>query len=84
MVPARKLVALVLLTLFWGINWPVMKLSLREITPLYFRAITVTGEQPHAQDLAAVVLIILALSAALLPRRDQALIENGVKSVSRS
>lgn len=43
MVPARKLVALVLLTLFWGINWPVMKLSLREITPLYFRAITVTG-----------------------------------------
>ncbi len=27
----------------WGINWPMMKLSLREVTPLYFRAITMTG-----------------------------------------
>jgi drug/metabolite transporter (DMT)-like permease len=27
----------------WGINWPMMKLSLREITPLYFRALTMTG-----------------------------------------
>ena len=26
----------------WGLNWPMMKLSLREITPLYFRAITMS------------------------------------------
>jgi len=43
LLPARTLVALVLLTLFWGMNWPIMKLSLREMSPLYFRALTVTG-----------------------------------------
>ncbi len=36
----RQLVALVLLTLMWGLNWPVMKLSLRELWPLHFRALT--------------------------------------------
>jgi drug/metabolite transporter (DMT)-like permease len=40
---ARSLAALALLTLFWGLNWPVMKFSLRELTPLYFRAITMSG-----------------------------------------
>ncbi len=34
---------LVLLTLMWGVNWPVMKYSLREITPLWFRAVTMLG-----------------------------------------
>lgn len=43
MLPARNLVALILLTLMWGVNWPVMKISLREMTPLYFRALTMTG-----------------------------------------
>lgn len=43
MVPARKLLALALLTLFWGVNWPVMKLAMRELTPLYFRALTLSG-----------------------------------------
>ena len=42
MISRRQLLALVALTLMWGINWPMMKLSLREITPLYFRAITMT------------------------------------------
>jgi drug/metabolite transporter (DMT)-like permease len=32
----------VALTLMWGVNWPMMKLSLREMTPLYFRAATMT------------------------------------------
>ena len=27
--------ALVALTLMWGVNWPMMKLSLRELTPLW-------------------------------------------------
>jgi drug/metabolite transporter (DMT)-like permease len=39
----RQVWGLVALTLMWGINWPMMKLSLREITPLYFRALTMTG-----------------------------------------
>ncbi|MGA1725748.1 MAG: DMT family transporter, partial [Burkholderiaceae bacterium] len=34
--------ALIGLTIFWGMNWPMMKLSLQQITPLYFRAITMT------------------------------------------
>jgi drug/metabolite transporter (DMT)-like permease len=36
------LLALVALTLMWGVNWPMMKLSLRELTPLYFRALTMS------------------------------------------
>ncbi|MCP5267478.1 MAG: EamA family transporter [Zoogloeaceae bacterium] len=43
MMPARNLIALALLTLMWGVNWPVMKLGLRELSPLYFRALTMTG-----------------------------------------
>jgi len=39
----RQLWALVALTLMWGINWPMMKFSLREMSPLYFRALTMTG-----------------------------------------
>ena len=37
-----QLLALVALTLMWGVNWPMMKLSLRELTPLYFRALTMS------------------------------------------
>jgi len=37
------LVGLVGLTLAWGLNWPIMKFSLRELSPLYFRATTMTG-----------------------------------------
>jgi drug/metabolite transporter (DMT)-like permease len=33
---------LIALTLMWGLNWPIMKLSLREMSPLYFRALTMT------------------------------------------
>jgi drug/metabolite transporter (DMT)-like permease len=39
----RQLLALVGLTLMWGINWPMMKFSLRELSPMYFRALTMTG-----------------------------------------
>lgn len=42
MVSRRQLWALVALTLMWGINWPMMKLSLRELSPLYFRALTMS------------------------------------------
>lgn len=43
MLTGRQLGALVFLTLMWGLNWPMMKFSLRELTPLYFRAVTMTG-----------------------------------------
>ncbi|HTN49126.1 MAG TPA: DMT family transporter [Burkholderiaceae bacterium] len=39
----RALFGLVAITLIWGVNWPLMKFSLRELTPLYFRSITMTG-----------------------------------------
>lgn len=42
MISRRQLLALVILTLMWGINWPMMKLSLREMSPLYFRALTMS------------------------------------------
>ena len=40
MLNRRQLWALVALTIVWGVNWPVMKLTLQEITPLFFRAST--------------------------------------------
>lgn len=40
MLNRRQLWALVGLTLMWGVNWPMMKLSLQELSPLYFRAST--------------------------------------------
>ena len=39
----RDLALLVALTLMWGVNWPMMKFSLRELSPLWFRALTMTG-----------------------------------------
>lgn len=43
MLSPRQFGALALLTIMWGLNWPMMKFSLREMTPLYFRAVTMTG-----------------------------------------
>lgn len=42
MLTRKQLLALIALTLMWGVNWPMMKLSLRELSPLYFRAFTMT------------------------------------------
>ncbi len=36
----RQLVVLVLLTLVWGINWPIMKLGVTDFPPLTFRTIS--------------------------------------------
>ncbi len=38
---SRQLVVLVLLTLVWGFNWPVMKLGVTGYPPLTFRAISI-------------------------------------------
>ena len=42
MLTRRQAFGLVALTLMWGINWPIMKLSLQELSPLYFRALTMS------------------------------------------
>ncbi len=39
----RTLVLLALLTLFWGINWPVMKFGVAAMPPLFFRVICIAG-----------------------------------------
>lgn len=39
----RDLVLLALLTVFWGVNWPVMKFGVAAMPPLYFRAICIAG-----------------------------------------
>jgi drug/metabolite transporter (DMT)-like permease len=42
----RDLVILVLLTIAWGINWPIMKYGVRDMEPLTFRALCMTGGLP--------------------------------------
>jgi drug/metabolite transporter (DMT)-like permease len=37
----RQLVILVLLTLVWGVNWPVMKVGVLDYPPLAFRALSI-------------------------------------------
>jgi drug/metabolite transporter (DMT)-like permease len=37
--PRQGLLLLALLSVFWGANWPVMKMVLSEVPPLYFRSI---------------------------------------------
>lgn len=43
MIRGRTLAGLAVLTLLWGVNWPIMKFSLRELTPLFFRGVTMSG-----------------------------------------
>lgn len=35
----KNWILLILLTLFWGINWPIMKLGVRDFPPLAFRTV---------------------------------------------
>lgn len=37
----QQLIILVLLTLVWGVNWPVMKLGINDFPPLSFRALSI-------------------------------------------
>lgn len=39
----RQLFGLLAVSLVWGVNWPMMKFALRELSPLYFRALTMSG-----------------------------------------
>ena len=60
----QQLVMIVLLTLVWGVNWPVMKLGITEFPPLSFRALSIWLGLP----LLALGLVVLKVPFRL-PRR---------------
>jgi drug/metabolite transporter (DMT)-like permease len=42
----RDWILLILVTLFWGINWPIMKIGVTQFPPLTFRALCMIGALP--------------------------------------
>ena len=60
----QQLVMIVLLTLVWGVNWPVMKLGVTEFPPLSFRALSIWLGLP----LLALGLVVLKVPFRV-PRR---------------
>jgi len=60
----RQLITLVILTLFWGVNWPVMKLGVTSYPPLTFRALSIVLGVP----VLAMALLVLKVPFTL-PRR---------------
>ena len=42
----REWILLILLTIAWGINWPIMKIGVRDFPPLTFRALCMLGGLP--------------------------------------
>jgi drug/metabolite transporter (DMT)-like permease len=61
----QQLVLLVLLTLVWGVNWPVMKLGVMAYPPLAFRALSIWIGVPVLG--AALLLMKVPFN---IPRRD--------------
>ncbi|SLN39317.1 DMT family transporter [Oceanibacterium hippocampi] len=76
-VAGRDLALIVLLGVFWGLNWPAVKVILGEIPPFTLRAIAFTVAAPVLAALA------LARGERLLPNRAEAprLILAGLLSV---
>ena len=60
----QQLVLLVLLTLVWGVNWPVMKLGISAFPPLTFRAVSIWLGLP----VLALALLMLRVPFSI-PRR---------------
>jgi drug/metabolite transporter (DMT)-like permease len=63
----RDLVLLALLTLFWGLNWPVMKISVREFPPLTFRLICMLGGIAVIWAVARIQKVPLAIPQGGVP-----------------
>ncbi len=61
----QQLVVLVLLTLTWGLNWPVMKIGVTEYPPLTFRALSMWIGLP----VLALGLLVLKVPFKV-PRKD--------------
>src|SRR5512140_1263787 len=57
----QQIVILVLLTLTWGLNWPMMKLGVNNFPALSFRALTVTLGLPMTNMGVWTICMILAL-----------------------
>ena len=76
--PRRGFVLLILLTIFWGANWPIIKTALEELPVLTFRAVCLAGG----------AVVILALSKVLghslrVPRHQwPALLLSGVFNIT--
>ena len=60
----QQLITLVVLTLAWGVNWPVMKLGVTNFPPLTFRALSIVLGLP----VLALALVVLKIPFRL-PRR---------------
>ena len=60
-----QLWGLLALTLMWGVNWPMMKLSLQEMPPLYFRASTM------CLGAAWLFVYVRGQGERMWPRRDE-------------
>lgn len=60
-----QVAAVLALTFFWGINWPVMKIGLEVIEPWTFRALLVV-----AGALGCLLLIVVTGDDWRIPRRD--------------
>jgi len=60
----QQLVTLIVLTLVWGVNWPVMKLGVTTFPPLTFRALSIMLGVP----VLALALVLLKVPFAV-PRR---------------
>ena len=61
----QQLATLVLLTLVWGLNWPVMKLGVSNFPPLSFRALSIVLGVP----VLGLALVLLKVPFRV-PRRD--------------
>lgn len=55
----RDLWLLALLTLAWGVNWPIMKIGVNELAPMSFRALTMIGGLPALAVIARVAGVSL-------------------------
>ena len=64
-IPRGALVLLVILALFWGFNWPILKIAVREAPVFWFRTVCAWG--------GALGLILVAAASGLslkVPRQD--------------
>ncbi len=63
--PVAGYLLLAALGLFWGLNWPAIKLSVTEITVWWFRAISVGG------GALSILTIALITTGSMLPQRQE-------------
>jgi drug/metabolite transporter (DMT)-like permease len=66
--PPKGLLLLAALSLFWGLNWPIMKVVLSEIPPLYFRAFCLLGGGSGLLLIARASGIVAAVAPGEWPR----------------